>query len=68
MAIATETRQPTRRAGKNPLAPNKRTTKLQVCLSAQERAELDALAVASGHDSASGYIRAVVFNRLRPAR
>ena len=45
------------RPGTKPLTPH-RPVKLQVCLSAQERARLDALARAEGYESAAAFIRA----------
>lgn len=53
----TETGPRERRGGPARLAP-KRECKLQILLSAQERARLDELAQASGFESAASYVRA----------
>lgn len=45
------------RPGTKPLTPH-RPIKLQICLSADERARLDAQARAAGYESAASYIRA----------
>ncbi len=45
------------RPGTKPLAP-RRDIKLQVCLSADERARLDAQARAAGYESVASYVRA----------
>jgi len=45
------------RPGTKPLAPH-RPIRLQICLSADERARLDAQARAEGYESAAAFIRA----------
>ncbi len=45
------------RPGTKPLTPH-RPIKLQICLSAEERARLDAQARAAGYESAAAFIRA----------
>jgi hypothetical protein len=46
-----------RRPGTRPLAP-RRDIKLQICVSAQERAQLERQARASGYESVAAYVRA----------
>jgi hypothetical protein len=57
--------QGTRRAGMTPLAP-RRPTKIQICLSFQERDELDARARAHGFESVAAFVRAAALNRMPP--
>jgi len=45
------------RPGARPLAP-RRDIKLQVCLSAEERAQLDVQARAAGFETVAAYVRA----------
>ncbi len=46
-----------RRPGTRPLAP-RRDIKLQICVSAQERARLETLARAAGYETVAAYVRA----------
>jgi len=54
------------RPGTRPLAP-RRDVKLQVCLSADERARLEAQAAAGGYESVSSLIRARTLGVGAPA-
>ena len=65
MANDTVTWTPSRR-GTKPLTPH-RPIRLQICLSAQERARLDAQARAEGYESAAAFIRARTLGQPSPA-
>jgi len=54
------------RPGEKPLAP-RRDIRLQICLSADERARLDAQARAEGFESVAAFVRARTIGQPRPA-
>lgn len=54
------------RPGTRPLAPH-RPIKLQICLSPEERAQLDAQARAAGYETVAAFVRARTLGPPAPA-